>query len=167
MTALATSVSTAVGALIGGGIVVAGNYQTARLAFRRDEKEWTRRRADIRIDEQRAAIKDLQDEVAKYARAVSRTHHSDVIAARFGTPYGTSQVGTEIAEALRASADAVRRLESRVGDADMRRLSGELRTRGTDVTQSKSEGDALSHLAGMYQIAEQLDHRVGDVLDRL
>ena len=138
-----TGIATAVGAFVGGGVVLAGNIQTARIAERRDRNEWERRRADIRTDEQRAAIKDLQDAIARYARTVAQIQHADTMRDRQGVAYGTGRNADGLGEESREAVGLVARLESRVGDADLRAVAEQMRIAGNSVLDAKVEDDAL------------------------
>jgi hypothetical protein len=162
-----TGIATAVGAFVGGGVVLASNIQTARMAERRDRNEWERRRADIRTDEQRAAIKDLQDAISRYARTVAQIQHADTMLSRLGGVYGTARLEDGLAEASREAVGLVGRLESRVGDADLRALSEQVRTVGTLVVSAKVRDDALQGIATMSKLNEGFNERVSELLDKL
>jgi hypothetical protein len=151
-------------AVVSGALGLLGGVLIEHLRTRGAQKARTEARQDQRDDFQRQTLLELQETVARFARAIGRSFHHDTVAHKQTGEWGHSLYGDELSEELLASTVRLRILAERVRDDELRPLVYGFSNRGNLIGPANSEKTARERMDDWTESMGKLQDRLGKVL---
>lgn len=132
-----------------------------REAARRD------RILERRVIFQRQTLLDLQEAVARLARAAGAIRHADDMAHRQTGQWGAHLVGDTLSDGFRIAEVDVSLLSSRVLDESIRTMVGNLRSDATTAVTARSEDATGQAMKSVSSVLDHLNQRIGQIVREL
>jgi hypothetical protein len=151
-------------AVLSGALGLLGGILIEHLRTRGARTARTEARQDQRDDFQRQTLLELQEAVARFARAAGRAYDHDWKAHEETGTWGRRLLGPELDEEFLAAQVSLRLLAERIRDDQLRPLAYGFSNRGVLVTIATSKELATTRMDDWMESLTKLQDRLGEVL---